>query len=107
MRHKELVLILFLAALLLVSGCSMYSPSGQFIADANNSYLQAKCSDSDLGKDIYAKGTITAILPDGSKYVDEDVCVFGLLIEQFCSGGLPFSENLRCDRGCENGICKK
>jgi hypothetical protein len=102
MQRKEIVLALLFAALLLLSACSpQQTPTGNAVLDIK------KCIDSDSGKNTTVKGTIDASLPDGTEYQDEDRCAFGLLIEHYCQGSLPFSENIRCPKGCENGICKQ
>ena len=62
------------------------------------------CTDSDGGKNIYLKGTVSGSLGSFTDYCNSSNP--GELIEYYCISDFVQSNNIQCPNGCENGICK-
>jgi len=76
---------------------------------------EEKCVDSDGGKDIYTKGTISGISLSNQFTTEEDFCVDGNIIEFFCNDETNNirpqnrinNEGMACPTGyeCSDGAC--
>ncbi len=66
---------------------------------------ETECSDSDNGKNYYAKGTLT--LRSGSDSSStQDVCGSDtLLLEKYCTGDSSAVASYTCPNGCRDGAC--
>lgn len=65
------------------------------------------CTDSDKGKNYYQRGYLSGVCPtDSFCGVYMDVCKDGnKLIEYFCDGNSPKTEEYTCPNGCELEAC--
>ncbi|MBD3310450.1 hypothetical protein GF351_04480 [Candidatus Woesearchaeota archaeon] len=67
------------------------------------------CTDTDGGKDMYAKGTVKGWIDDGDLASRTDACGGAqgdTLAEYFCEGRTIVSARIECPHGCENGACR-
>tara|TARA_Y100000310_G_C20352502_1_gene655055 strand:+ start:381 stop:695 length:315 start_codon:yes stop_codon:yes gene_type:complete len=98
---KKVVVGIVVVIIIILLGFAIYSFTGQVVTTTDRS-----CTDSDGGKNVYQKGTITNEV--GTSY--EDTCVNGKrLKEYYCGEGsfifLDKIQNFRQICKCEDGVC--
>ena len=66
-----------------------------------------ECNDTDTGYDLYAKGTVSALV-NWRPYKATDVCISPTQVtENYCSLGKPYAWNATCWYGCYDGACSQ
>ena len=101
---SAIILVLFIIA------CSPKEITGNAIKELEQDIEpiieeeQDTCTDTDSGIVKTTQGTISGT-QGGKAFKKTDECIAGLLIEYYCEGNMPVSENFRCKTDCKEGIC--
>lgn len=91
-------LILLLCVILLSSSVSAFWPF------TGNAVTDFSCDDTDNGRNIGVKGTVSGIR-NGEAFSYTDSCERNYVKEYFCFEDYRRYEYIKCDNGCSNGKC--
>jgi uncharacterized protein YceK len=101
--------LICLVILVLLIGCSsadkkvvVAEKTGAIITSSGD--LTVNCYDSDGGKILDVKGTVSGT-SDGGSFEETDTCVGDFLVEYYCENGDKTNDNIRCDNTCIDGAC--
>lgn len=108
MARMIIAMLLFMIALVAISGCIKSNISGNVVREGIKITTPAvKCYDSDGGDVVDVRGAITIKVGDEDWTNYTDRCVEeNSVLEYFCENNSYVTKNYYCDNACIDGMCR-